>query len=173
MQLAFAAVVATVCLLAALPAPAAEHPPADLSIEYGFNRITYRDGLNMPVGAAASLGVNVTDRFALAVDVRWNRKSFGSESLNLMSFQAGPRLAFRTEVATPYVQVMAGVRRGSFESFSDTKFCTMPGAGVDIKISHRVGFRLGADLRFVFFDELDETRWDLLAHAGFVFRFGM
>jgi len=86
-QLALAAVVGPVCLLA-LPAPAAEHPPADLSLEYGFNRVTYRDGLNMPVGAAGSLGINVNNRFAVAVDVRWNRKSFDSASVNLTSFQA-------------------------------------------------------------------------------------
>jgi len=67
---------------------------------------------------------------------------------------------------------MAGVRRASSETFADTEFCTTPGVGVDIKISHRVGVRLGADVRFVFFDELAETRWDLLAHAGFVYRFG-
>lgn len=169
MRLAFATVVGTLCLLTPLPVQAAEHPPADLSIEYGFNRITNGDGLNMPVGAAASLGIDVNDSFTLAMDARWNHKSEGSDSLNLTSFQAGPRLVFRKAGATPYVQVVAGAAHAS-DGSSETKFCAMPGAGVDIRLSDRVGFRFGADFRIVFLEGEDEK--DLLAHAGFVFQFG-
>jgi hypothetical protein len=138
-------------------------------LEYGFNRITNGDGLNMPVGAAASLGINVNESFAVAADVRWNHKSEGSASFNLMSFQAGPRFVSRKEGATPYVQVLAGAARASNGS-SETKFCVMPGAGVDIKISRSVAFRLGADFRLIFVK--DEKEKDLLAHAGLVFKLG-
>jgi hypothetical protein len=166
-----AALAFALCVGLAMPgvATAAGNGGADLSIEYCFNRITNGDGLNMPLGAAASLGLKLNDAFALAGDIRWNRKSEGDETFNLMSFQAGPRFLFHGDQASPYIQVLAGGTRAS-DGGSETKFSVMPGAGVDIKVSGPIRIRLGADFRLVFTE--GEKEKDLMAHGGLVFNFG-
>lgn len=166
-----AALGSALCVGLAMPgvATAAGNGGADLSIEYCFNRITNGDGLNMPLGAAASIGFKLNDAFAIAGDVRWNHKSEGDESFNLMSFQAGPRFLFHGDDASPYVQVLAGGTRAS-DGGSETKFSVMPGLGVDIKVSDAIRFRLGADFRLIF-TEIEKEK-DLMAHAGLVFNFG-
>jgi hypothetical protein len=158
--------------------PSERHNAADLSIEYGFARITNGGGVNMPVGAAATLGLNISDSLAIAGDIRWNRKTEEGVALTLMSFQAGPRLAFRGEGATPYIQALAGLSRtsaglsdsGFSFSVSETKFSVMPGVGLDIPIGEQLAFRAGADFRLVFTEH--EKEKDILVHAGIVLHFG-
>lgn len=159
-------------LLLSLPAAvgAADQPSADLSVGYGFNRITNGGGLNMPVGLAVSLGGYVNRAFAVVGDVRWNRKSESGVAFNLTSFQAGPRLVFHGEGAKFYVQGLAGATRASGEGSSETKFSVMPGIGVDFRLSDSVGLRIGGDFRLIFLEGEDEK--DLLAHADLVFRLG-
>ena len=169
MRLAAVYAAVVLYLLMAVSAEATDHPPADLSLEYGFNYITNGDGLSMPIGVAVSLGVNVSGQFALAVDGRWNQKREDSATLTLTSFQAGPRLVIRKVGATPYVQVVAGAARAS-NGGSETRFSVMPGAGVDMKMTDKVSIRIGADYRHVFLEGYDEG--DLLAHAGVVFQLG-
>jgi opacity protein-like surface antigen len=158
--------------------PGEQHYAADLSLEYNYAKVTNSGGPGMPIGAAAALGYNVSDSLAIAGDVRWNRKTDSGITFTLMSFQGGPRLVFRGEGATPYVQALAGVTRtsagvtesGLSLSASETKFSVMPGAGVDIKLTEQLSFRLGADFRLIFTE--GEKERDILAHAGIVLRFG-
>jgi len=165
--------VATVAFLGIVPATralAADTTASDLSIEYGFNRITNGDGLNMPVGLAATFGANVGKSFGVVADVRWNHKSESDFSFSLTSFHAGPRFQAQGESATFYAQGLAGATRASGEGSSDTKFSLMPGLGVDIKVSPSVGIRVGGDFRIIFTE--GEKEKDLLLHAGVVFHFG-
>ncbi len=155
--------------LGVLPA-AASAADSDLSIEYGFDRITNGDGLNLPIGLATSVGVKLADSVALAGDFRWNHKSEEGVGFNLMSFQAGPRFVAGSGGTRFYLQVVAGGTRASAMGSSETKFSLMPGLGVDFALTDAVAFRVGGDVRFVFLEGEDQK--DLLAHAGIVFRFG-
>ena len=171
------AALGSACVLACPTARAADRPGPDLALEYGFARITNGDGLDLPLGGAVSLGFPVTERVAVAADVRWNHKSESGASLNVTSFQAGPRITFREGGTGPYLQLLAGAGRasvgslgGSFEGAAATKFCVMPGVGVDVRLAEHVRLRFGGDFRLTFLEGEDEK--DVLAHAGVVFDFG-
>ena len=164
--------VAAAAFLGIVPASvrAAETAASDLAVEYSFNRITNGDGLDMPLGLAVAFAANVSRRFGVVADVRWSHKSEADASLDLTSFQAGPRLTLLSQSATVYVQGVAGATRASGAGSSVTKLSLMPGVGADLKLTHTLAFRLGADLRAIFVE--GENEKDLLVHAGLVWRWG-
>lgn len=61
----------------------------------------------------------------------------------------GPRFTFQTGSVRPFVHVLAGwtrvLRKIEFFTHTATSFSLMPGAGVDIKVNDRWGFRIQGD----------------------------
>jgi outer membrane protein OmpA-like peptidoglycan-associated protein len=106
----------------------------------------------------------------------------------VFTYMGGPRLSFRHDRVTPFVQVLAGGIHASEITLSDcTGNCTLlpsanafaltAGGGLDIRIHHHLALRLvQAEYLMTRFDDLNTgstaTQDDIRLSTGLVFRFG-
>jgi opacity protein-like surface antigen len=187
----------TIVLLAILmglagAASAQEYPKAEISLGYSY---LYDDSFkdtgvsgSFPLGWMASVNLNVNSWLGVVADVSGSYKSEDTAmgvdldnglDFNLYGFHGGFRISgHKNQSATPYVQALAGVARGSVGTsvvgvgvaVSETDFSFQPGLGVIVRLSDSIGIDLGGDYRMVFAEGV--TTNEFRAHAGIVFRIG-
>ncbi len=160
--------VAAFMIVVGLPAYAAA-ADADVAGGYSFQRITNEPGTNIPGGWFASVGGNVTPMFGVVFDVsgayKTESESFSgvtvSSKSRMHSFMAGPRVMSQQGLVTVFGQVLFGGVHLSTEmsgsgagvtvsgSETETDFAIQPGGGVDVKVSGKVGVRVGVNYRAI------------------------
>jgi hypothetical protein len=160
----------------------AEPPRAELFAGYGYARaggdepeLEPERGLH---GFEAALAWSLGARLGLVADASGHFGSLDGTDLTRWYFLAGPRLSFRRERLTYFVQALAGAARTSESltvvdltlSESGTGFAAAAGGGIDFGIGRRWAVRLQGDLTRV--DLGDESDVSGRAAAGLVFRFG-
>jgi len=138
--------------------PAAAQGVAPVEIFGGYAAV--HDAVNdisLPAGWFAGGAVRVTDWLSAIADVGGNYKTidaFGSEvHLSAHAAMFGGRASARIGRLTEFVELLAGVVRGSGSAFgftsTTTAFTLQPGAGVDYPVSARFAARAQLDVRFI------------------------
>ena len=179
---------ALTCLLGlATAAPAAAQ--AEISAGYQF---THTPEVNVPVGFYVDVSGNVAPMFAVVGEISGAYKSetatSGSTTVHataqLHTFMAGVRVASHGNPRLlPFGQMLVGGTRISADlsattpgatTFSggnvETDFTLQIGGGVDAMMRRNLGLRLGADYRRIFFPDVGENEFRLV--AGLVLPFG-
>jgi len=172
----------------ALPVEAADGPKADIA--GGYSLLYDHDiKTTFPAGWFVGGAVNVTNMFAVAGEVSGDYKSESASvgnttanaTLNVYSYMAGPRLVSGTGAARIFVEILAGgatvsgglsvtnARSAFLSNTSQTDFCYMPGAGIDIGFNSRTAMRLAAGERFIRVSGGTSNEFQFV--AGLVFRF--
>ena len=143
-----------------------------------------------PAGWFVSAGANLTNVFAVVGDVSGNYKSesaasgtaTASATLKVHTFTAGPRVTGRSGPVRFFAQFLVGAATASAGvtassggasiavSDSNTEFCYVPGAGVDIDFTSGAGIRIGANERLI--HATGSTSKEFQLEAGVVLRFG-
>lgn len=181
---------------AALPAAAQDPPKVQFAGGYQLLR---EEGENLPVGWFAEISRGVTPAIGVVGLVSGGYKSINETQtisgvavtaegdLSIHMFMGGVRYAVRNNpAAVPFAHVLLGGVRGSVsvtgsatvggqtfstsESDSSTEFGLLAGGGIDVRLTDRVGLRLGADYLRLFVDEGGAN--GLRFTAGVVFPFG-
>lgn len=170
-----------VCLSGGLHVFAQETPAFDISGGYSLvRRVAVLDTASFH-GWLASLTVHCTPRLAIVGDVGGNYLTLHRYPFTLTNsthtLMSGGRLTFRRSSISPFAQLLLGAARDAVSgneagvgelrglSLARTRFQLQPGAGVDVRLRGRVGFRAGADYR------LRGVR-GLRLHAGVAFGAG-
>lgn len=145
------AFLAGLSLLSGVPVSAQELPKVELFGGYSFLRSERNDlqGRNFQ-GWNAWVAGNVNDRLGIVGDLDRHYGSSGSIPVRDLSFLFGPRLSYRRhDRLTPYLQVLAGVARSTFDfsgfgisSSSRSSFAFAVGGGLDLTLNRRLAARL-------------------------------
>ena len=173
-------------------ASAQEYPKAEISLGYSYLYDDSFDGTDVsgsfPLGWMASVNFNVNSWLGIVADVSGSYKSENTVmdinldegfDFSVHGLHGGFRISgHKSQSATPYVQALAGVTRGSVGSsvagvgvaVSETDFSFQPGLGVIVRLSDSIGIDLGGDYRMVFSEGV--TTNEFRAHGGIVFRLG-
>ena len=150
------------CLLAlgiTLPASAQDAPTVELSGGYNFLRVQFEDfedEKSFPAGWYVDVASNVTEMIGIVGQIGGNYKTlFDTVDTSLHRFLGGVRVSSRTnQQVVPFVQVLAGGIRSSFEAFGESESQTdgalQIGGGVNLMPNDSVGIRVGADYLRVF-----------------------
>lgn len=168
--------------LAPAAAMAQDARKMDVSAGYQMLRLGGEDGETMGVGWYGDLSANLKGNLAAVFQVTGNYKSY-SESLTISgvtgkadvdlkvhSFMGGARLSAPMSAITPFAQVLVGGINASADgstsvtgggttifsasgSESSTEFAMQVGGGVNVKMTDRIGLRVGADYIRIFADE--------------------
>ncbi len=180
-------------------------PRAELFLGYSFLRNMPTDDGNRLAwlhGGSTSLAVNINRHFGLAEDFAgFHADRFGpfspptggvgGASGNVFTFLVGPRLSFRHEWATPFLQALFGGVHATDVKLdncagvgctvlpAETAFAITLGGGLDITVHRHVAVRLiqAEYLMTRFKDQTSlqgntERQNDVRLSAGLVFRFG-
>ena len=146
-----------VLVLSVAPGAAAQPPSAvEISGAYSFLHDP-RDDLNLPVGWTAGTTAPLSQWLSIVGEAGGNHRTvsgYGSDfSLSVFSAMAGPRVSVRIGRFTEFVQVLAGVVRGSASGFgvttTSTAFGVQTGIGLDYPLTRHVAARAQFDARFV------------------------
>lgn len=172
-----------------------KHPAAEIFGGYSYLNFQVKLGFDpTPVdrqsahGVGINAAVNLSNHLGIVGDFSYNSKGvsvpsvFGSNKINVQHtyFLFGPRLSFRGERATGFLQTLVGGAhiRDEFGSIHRTTDLALAiGGGVDLKISKRLAIRalqldyLPSRRRLPFTNEKDWLQ-NLRAQFGIVFRFG-
>ena len=154
---------ALVLVLSLARATAAQPPGAssrasssELSGAYSFLHDP-RDDLNLPVGWVAGATAPLSPWLSIAGEAGGSHRTvsgYGSDfSLSVLSAMAGPRASVRIGRFTEFVQVLAGVVRGSGSGFgvttANTAFGVQTGIGLDYPLTSHLAGRVQFDARFL------------------------
>ncbi len=165
-KLLFLTTLLVICL--SLPAIAQEAPKAELFGGYSYLRARPGEGIDS-VGAHGfntSLAGNVTRNIGLVAEFSrfaktetfnlgdlLNQPGLGTAGAKIRTstYLFGPRFTLRTGSAEPFVHVLLGGTRGSFEAsvaglsqkFSDNEFAVAVGGGLDVKVHDNFAIRVG------------------------------
>jgi hypothetical protein len=161
-------VVLCVMLSGAVPLFAADTPRFEAAGTYAFLHDTDRSEA-FPAGWAVAAIGNVNSWFGIVAEGGGNyrvckncqRGPFASQVLRgqdlhirLLSYLGGPRIASHAaSFITPFAQVLFGGTHMSggteFDGALNTGFTYQPGAGLDVRVTPRVGVRLQGDYRII------------------------
>lgn len=172
-----------------------KHPSAEIFGGYSYLNFQVKLGFDpTPVdrqrahGVGINAAINFSDRLGIVGDGSYNAKGvsvpslFGSNKINVQHiyFLFGPRLSFRGDRATGFLQTLVGGAHITDEFGSQhrtTDLALAIGGGVDLKISKRLAIRalqvdyLPSRRRLASTNEKDWLQ-NLRAQFGIVFRFG-
>jgi hypothetical protein len=177
--------IATVAL--SMTPAAAQTPAVEVSGGYQY---THVPDLNLAVGWFGDVAANINDAFGVVAEVSgahttMTERVSSSQSvdveLTLLTYMGGIRAASHANPkVVPFVQFLAGGARlsggaavpsTSFNvSVSESRPATQLGGGVLLMLTNRVGIRVGADYRTVFFDGGREN--EFRAESGVVVALG-
>jgi hypothetical protein len=163
-----------------------EYPRAEVFGGYSYFRAN-PDGSNLN-GWDASVAINLTNWFGVEGDFSGHYGSpevFGFNipfvDINSYTFMAGPKLAYRSGLVTPFAHFLIGAARASTGAFgvsvSDSALATVVGGGIDINLNRSIAIRaIQADYlmtrfptdTFSFNDRQDNFRFS----AGLVVKLG-
>ena len=152
----------TVALAVAVPGYSAAQDGGRVEFGGGYAAMRDYDGdATFPRGWFASVAVDLVGPLAVAGEASGSYKSMGGLDIDLStdihSVMGGPRLVWRGDRVSPYVQTLFGVARFATtytlpdETLSDARnyFAIAPGGGIDLPFSERAAIRIGASMRFI------------------------
>ena len=161
-------------LVLAMSASAQDTPRVELSAGYSYFRVGTSGRGNFHGGSVSVVG-NLTNWFGLVADVGGYHASAQGAGVNLITYQVGPRISFRSHSrVTPFAQVLAGgahLTASGALSGSANAFAYSAGGGVDIRVSDNIAIR-ALQVEYVGLRSQGETQGNGRASAGIVFRFG-
>jgi len=165
-----------------------EVPRADVSLGYNYIKA------NAPPGGCECFGLNggyASGSYRLLPWLSVAGEFTGShakdisllgQDLTLLTFAAGPRVAFPRKHIVPYVQALFGVAHGSDSYFptstgyttSSSVFDVTAGGGVDINLDRRFAVRIieAQYMHTSFANGSNNEQNNLMLGAGIVFKFG-
>ena len=161
-----------VLVLGRFVAPAAaQEAPVELSGGYQLVSLEPgEDAQTLRTGWYVDVAGNLTRVFAVVGQVGGNYRSRGALGsdlrFSLHEFMGGIRASSRANTTVvPFGQVLAGPVRASLSFMGDgvsvTKFALQFGGGVNVRLTQRIGIRVGADYLRIFNDQEGRDIGDL------------
>ena len=166
MRHVWAVVLCLAVISLATVAVAQDKPLAEVTGAYQFNHLTLSaDGesasTNVSAGFDASVNVPITRWFGAVGDIGrvWKTESASvgtvqaSATASIWTYGGGPQLTYRTTYVQPFARFILGEAHSSLAASSSgisagasvNTFFIAPGGGVDIRLTHNVWLRGGAD----------------------------
>lgn len=165
-----AMIIASTAVRAAAQAP--PDPPLDMSVGYQAMHIpgqTYPFGVSLDISGALTDTIRIVGEVGVSVATQ-TTSSYGSGTLTLYQYAAGPRFMVTASRVRLFAQALAGGVRthadltttsGSPFIDGDSAFMLQPGGGVIVPLTGNCALIASADYQRVFFKEYggdNETR---------------
>jgi outer membrane immunogenic protein len=158
-------------------AASAQGEGAKAEVFAGYSYIRANPGFGEPSfnmnGGSASVSFNPSSSFGIVADFGgYHAGSIAGEPVdaNFYTYLFGPKLAYRNDRFTPFVQALFGGIHASGNGSSDNAFAMALGGGLDVDVTDHFGIRL-IQAEYLMTQFSSETQNNARISAGVVFRF--